>query len=139
MASTSVTEIGLFGLFSGSSKDSLYCGMSTISLHRLANWNVDSDSPPLLKAGPTVAIRTTFVSPDKLVYNRRVNLLSRNGICDLFPFVMAEITFPNADRLVFIDFASSRRTPVELVFRTRSDPARSISVSFECTVRPNSV
>jgi hypothetical protein len=92
---------------------------------------VERDSPPLTNAGPTVAINTTLDSPLSVAYSRRVSLLSRNGMCDLLPLAMADMTLPKALREALILFASSSLTPVEVVFLTRSDPAKSINVNLE--------
>ena len=59
-----------------------------------------------------------------------VNLLSLYGINPPFPSPKIAITLPNADKDLFIAFASLSRSSVAPVLETLSEPARSTSDNF---------
>jgi hypothetical protein len=72
---------------------------------------------------PTVAINAVDAVPPNESCNKRVNLLSRYGMCVTFCSANAAITFPSADKLVLMLFASDNRVPLLTVRRTRSEPS----------------
>ena len=63
---------------------------------------------------------------------QKVNLELRYGTWVL-PAPNAAMTFPNADKLLLIHWASFKRNPVAAVFPNRSEPARSIKCNFDLT------
>lgn len=66
-------------------------------------------------AGEIIATIVVLQLPPNESYKRRVNFESLYGICLVCPvtcYVSAEITFPNALKLLLIDLLSSNRIPV---------------------------
>lgn len=66
----------------------------------------------------------------RLFVNALVSFDDRYGMNDYEPDASPLTTLPSAERLAFMCFASSSRTPVEVVRRTLSLPARSASTSL---------
>ena len=88
-----------------------------IRLARFANCNVEKVSSMYVCASCTVAIMTVLPLPPNASCNRRVNELSRYGICFLFDSSKADTTLPRAanDELIFtISFSCSSRRLLSL-------------------------
>ena len=80
-----------------------------------------------------VAIMAVEAVPPSESCRRRVSLLSRYGTCGDDGSASAAMTFPNADRLVLMLFASDNRVPFEIVLRTLSDPTEGNSIRMKTT------
>ena len=74
----------------------------------------------------------TLDGPARDSCKQKVNLELRYGTWVL-PAPNAAMTFPNADKLLLIHWASFNRNPVAAVFPNRSEPARSIKCNFDLT------
>lgn len=74
-------------------------------------------------------MNTILDSRESELVKTLVNLEDLYGMNWLEPVARPETTLPNADRLALMCFASSNLTPVEVVLRTRSLPAKSASTN----------
>ena len=109
---------------------------------REPNWRVPRVSEPSATAGLTHSRRLVLQFPPRLSCSSRVSDELRKGTKTLLPGVhgregardaawslRAEITFPSSNNERFIFCASCSVAPVAAVRLTRSEPARSTSVS----------
>mmetsp|Transcript_83135 Transcript_83135/g.151998 ORF Transcript_83135/g.151998 Transcript_83135/m.151998 type:complete len:267 (+) Transcript_83135:1389-2189(+) len=82
-------------------------------------------------AGLAHTSNTVLQFPPMDPSSSRVSLLSRRGTCCFFS-ANALTTLPRASKLLLIALASRRCTPSTPLFFTRSDPARSTTLSRAC-------
>ena len=92
--------------------------------------SVERVSVMLYAAGETVMIKDVFEFPPRESERRRVRTESRYGTCRL-RVVSAMMTLPSALSDLLIVCASFIVCPVAAVFFTISEPARSMSTSFD--------
>eukprot|EP00967_Tisochrysis_lutea_P120658 scaffold198078_cov27-Tisochrysis_lutea.AAC.4 len=84
-----------------------------------------------MDAAATHATMVVFVLPPKESASSRVSFESRYGMCFAALFVSAATTLPSAANDALMYLHSSRRWPLALDTRRRSEPARSTRLSLE--------
>ena len=106
-------------------------GTFVIYLALEAYFKVETVSSKFVYAGDIVASMIVFAFPPKLSWSSRVSFESLYGTNVPFPLTNVVITLPKAvkERLIFV--ASMKRSPVEPVLLSLSEPAKSTRLNLE--------